>query len=284
MNIFAKSASQSITRYTGYPPGKRRAIFITSLIVVLSKNVSLRRALCIAVLLYLGLSERLHCKEVFLSRTAMLTGIHSRPRSSQYLPVLEASSPEPSSSSSNRDKTRRRDGKSRQSASSVSGKRRATMNSRDAAYDEDEMLRRAIEESRETGSLGKRTRDDSEEYASAATLVWRGSLTQSSVESQIQNDAGRPRILYRLPKLPPHLLRSIQKRTRLSRPRTVAMWSRGPEVQQPGTHAIKSIVTARKTLRHKELRQQASEMRGLKEDVEMVFNTEQILVLGNHTD
>jgi Ubiquitin interaction motif len=37
------------------------------------------------------------------------------------------------------------------------------MNSRDAAYDEDEMLRRAIEESRETGSLGKRTRDDSEE-------------------------------------------------------------------------------------------------------------------------
>jgi hypothetical protein len=39
------------------------------------------------------------------------------------------------------------------------------MNSRDAAYDEDEMLRRAIEESRESGSLGKRTRDDSEEYA-----------------------------------------------------------------------------------------------------------------------
>lgn len=38
------------------------------------------------------------------------------------------------------------------------------MNSRDAAYDEDEMLRRAIEESRDTGSLGKRTRDDSEEY------------------------------------------------------------------------------------------------------------------------
>lgn len=52
-----------------------------------------------------------------------------------------------------------------QSACSLSTKRRATMNSRDAAYDEDEMLRRAIEESRETGSLGKRTRDESEEYA-----------------------------------------------------------------------------------------------------------------------
>lgn len=45
------------------------------------------------------------------------------------------------------------------------------MNSRDAAYDEDEMLRRAIEESRETGSLGKRTREDSEEYGFATTLV-----------------------------------------------------------------------------------------------------------------
>ena len=41
------------------------------------------------------------------------------------------------------------------------------MNSRDAAYDEDEMLRKAIEESRDTGLLGKRTRDESEEYALA---------------------------------------------------------------------------------------------------------------------
>lgn len=41
-------------------------------------------------------------------------------------------------------------------------KRRATMNSR-GAYDEDEMLRQAIEESKAEGSLGKRTRDDSEE-------------------------------------------------------------------------------------------------------------------------
>lgn len=36
------------------------------------------------------------------------------------------------------------------------------MNSR-GAYDEDEMLRRAIEESREMGTLGKRTRDDGSE-------------------------------------------------------------------------------------------------------------------------
>lgn len=37
------------------------------------------------------------------------------------------------------------------------------MNSR-GAYDEDEMLRRAIEESKEMGTLGKRIRDESEEY------------------------------------------------------------------------------------------------------------------------
>lgn len=36
------------------------------------------------------------------------------------------------------------------------------MNSR-GAYDEDEMLRRAIEESKAQDSLGKRSRDDGEE-------------------------------------------------------------------------------------------------------------------------
>ena len=47
------------------------------------------------------------------------------------------------------------------------------MNSRDAAYDEDEMLRRAIKESKEMGTLGKRVREDSEEYA---TIVYPGSF------------------------------------------------------------------------------------------------------------
>jgi hypothetical protein len=48
----------------------------------------------------------------------------------------------------------------------ISIKRRATMNSR-RTDEEDEMLRRAIEESKgEAGTLGKRPRDDSEEYDS----------------------------------------------------------------------------------------------------------------------
>lgn len=54
----------------------------------------------------------------------------------------------------------------------MSGKRRSTMNSRDAAYDEAEQLRRAIEESKKQGGStsvdtsirrGKRSRSDSEE-------------------------------------------------------------------------------------------------------------------------
>lgn len=53
----------------------------------------------------------------------------------------------------------------------LSTKRRATMNSR-SAYEEDEMLRQAIEESK-AGTLGKRVRDDSEEYASLRTYDYR---------------------------------------------------------------------------------------------------------------
>ncbi|KAI1206672.1 uncharacterized protein F4807DRAFT_463360 [Annulohypoxylon truncatum] len=62
---------------------------------------------------------------------------------------------------------------SRSSASAHTSKRRSTMNSRDAAYDEEEQLRRAIEASKEDAipetaeppqRRPKRGRDDSEEY------------------------------------------------------------------------------------------------------------------------
>jgi len=61
--------------------------------------------------------------------------------------------------------SRRKDGR-RMTEKEISTKRRATMNSR-RTDEEDEMLRRAIEESKgEAGTLGKRPRDDSEEYDS----------------------------------------------------------------------------------------------------------------------
>ncbi|KAJ5146116.1 Zinc finger PHD-type [Penicillium bovifimosum] len=91
------------------------------------------------------------------------------------VPVLPAAepSPAPSSRASSREISRRsKDPKSRssESAAAANAKRRSTMNSRDAAYDEEELIRRAIEESKaETKSnpdetdthLGKRSRSDS---------------------------------------------------------------------------------------------------------------------------
>ena len=91
-----------------------------------------------------------------------------------YLPVLEGpssqASPEPSPIGSVLRKGK--DGKStRPSAEALAHKRRSTMNSRDAAYDEAEQLRRAIEESKReggapsigNGSRAKRSRSESEE-------------------------------------------------------------------------------------------------------------------------
>ncbi|KAJ5794941.1 Zinc finger PHD-type [Penicillium paradoxum] len=86
------------------------------------------------------------------------------------IPAVEPS-PAPSSRASSRETSRRsKDPKSRNSESAANAKRRSTMNSRDAAYDEEELIRRAIEESKvdnqsnadETEThLGKRSRSDS---------------------------------------------------------------------------------------------------------------------------
>ncbi|KAI1623108.1 hypothetical protein EDD37DRAFT_458401 [Exophiala viscosa] len=90
-------------------------------------------------------------------KTNMLTR-NPRTKSSRYLPIPETTSARSSPLSSNPEVPRKKDSKNKQQSEST--KRRATMNSR-GAYDEDEMLRRAIEEStRSTGTLGKRTRDD----------------------------------------------------------------------------------------------------------------------------
>ncbi|PYH98715.1 hypothetical protein BO71DRAFT_425956 [Aspergillus ellipticus CBS 707.79] len=94
--------------------------------------------------------------------------------SSQYLPVLPSSSTAVSSRESSRDTARRaKDPKSRQNDSAINPKRRSTMNSRDAAYDEEEQIRRAIEESKEetipagdeiAARRPKRSRSDSEAH------------------------------------------------------------------------------------------------------------------------
>ena len=93
---------------------------------------------------------------------------------SRYLPLSQPEQKVPPRGSVSRDSEPRskkeRDAISRASVDSSAAKRRSTMNSRQA-YDEEETLRRVIEESKgdnETGSVtgtrkGKRSRDESEE-------------------------------------------------------------------------------------------------------------------------
>lgn len=93
-------------------------------------------------------------------------------KSSLYLPVSR-SPPPPSPSSSTRDNPKDAKEKKAREAELAGTKRRSTMNSREAAYDEEELVRRVIEESKEDNKSpsddlasrrGKRTRSDSDMY------------------------------------------------------------------------------------------------------------------------
>lgn len=112
---------------------------------------------------------------------AILTDIYwKRRKHSHYIPIEDAnstlSSPAPVLKSNMK---RSKDSKAAQlHAESLAKGRRSTMNSRDAAYEE-EQLRRAIEESKREGGTGstapgtrkgKRSRDESEEYVCQPSL------------------------------------------------------------------------------------------------------------------
>ncbi|KAI1612036.1 hypothetical protein EDD36DRAFT_272599 [Exophiala viscosa] len=122
------------------------------------------------------------CKPQFHKITKAANGT----KSSRYLPIPETTSARSSPLSSNPEVPRKKDSKNKQQSEST--KRRATMNSR-GAYDEDEMLRRAIEEStRSTGTLGKRTRDDDSVDQKATTKRQRtGSDSSSTVSKHSQS-------------------------------------------------------------------------------------------------
>lgn len=99
---------------------------------------------------------------------------------SQYLPLRRQSRNSSRSASINKDGTRsptkeKHDRSARASSASQASKRRSTMNSREAGYDEDEALRKAIEASKEEATSGpevprrpKRGRSDSEEKQDTA--------------------------------------------------------------------------------------------------------------------
>ncbi|KAI9929989.1 hypothetical protein AWENTII_003557 [Aspergillus wentii] len=118
--------------------------------------------------------------------------------SSSYLPVAPVSSPAPSSRASSQDTSRRgKDSKSRQNDPN-NVKRRSTMNSRDAAYDEEEQLRRAIEESKEDTKSdgeetvtrrGKRSRSDSEAHRQTSKRQRTSSPTPTAASKQSHSNS-----------------------------------------------------------------------------------------------
>lgn len=69
------------------------------------------------------------------------------------------------------------------------------MNSR-SAYEEDEMLRQAIEESK-AGTLGKRARDDSEEYTNLRDIAMKVRLMSPAGISIVRSASGPSQALHR---------------------------------------------------------------------------------------
>lgn len=108
--------------------------------------------------------------------------MHARQKYSHYLPLYQTLSRTTSRAGSfSKDGTRSPKGSKsgRLSSSLQSAKRRSTMNSRDAAYKEEEELRRAIEASKNEMAVestdggtrrGKRGRSESEEYVSGSLV------------------------------------------------------------------------------------------------------------------
>ncbi|KAL8853501.1 MAG: hypothetical protein Q9221_001660 [Calogaya cf. arnoldii] len=111
------------------------------------------------------------CRKELHTITTTATG----QRYSNYLPVQDISSPQPSSPTpplqNDSPEKAKESRSSRTNAERLAGKRRSTMNSRDAAYYEAEQLRQAIEESKKesttgassTSRKGKRSRDDDDQ-------------------------------------------------------------------------------------------------------------------------
>ncbi|KAF3479724.1 uncharacterized protein GIQ15_06700 [Arthroderma uncinatum] len=141
---------------------------------------------CVGIMEESSSPDEYFCERCRKDLHSIIVGPHGQ-KSSHYLPV--AGSTSSASSTTSRDSTKTsKDKKSKGSDTSPRTKRR-TMNSRDAAYDEEELLRRAIEESKEdtaslvdeTGSRrGKRSRSVSEINKQAAKRQRTSSPSPSS--------------------------------------------------------------------------------------------------------
>ncbi|KAI9755533.1 MAG: hypothetical protein M1835_000809, partial [Candelina submexicana] len=163
---------------------------------------------CVGILDEAMSPEEYFCEQCRRDLHKAIIGTNGQ-KSSRYLPVLDTISPKLSRSSSQAQDTdpkllkQRRAPRANAAVSALSTKRRSTMNSRDAAYDEGEQLRRAIEESKSggktppstDGSHGrvKRGRSESEEALGNNKRQRTSSASQSS--SSQPNTHGTPQNL-----------------------------------------------------------------------------------------
>ncbi|KAK2756577.1 hypothetical protein FQN54_005470 [Arachnomyces sp. PD_36] len=154
---------------------------------------------CVGIMDEATSPDEYFCEECKKHLHRIVTGVNGV-KSSQYLPVTNSSPPASSRASSRDNSKRGKDSKSRQNSNALSTKRRSTMNSRDAAYDEEEQIRRAIEESRDDNKTspeenvtrrGKRSRSDSEANKQAAKRPRTSSPSPSSLSKQ-SNSVSQP--------------------------------------------------------------------------------------------
>ncbi|EER41319.1 conserved hypothetical protein [Histoplasma capsulatum var. duboisii H88] len=152
---------------------------------------------CVGIMEEASSPDEYFCEECRKDLHKIITASNGQ-KSSRYLPVVGSSSTSSSRSSSLGSSRNLKNKKNRGSSGLLSTKRRSTMNSRDAAYDE-EQLRRAIEESKEDSKSvaddlgsrrGKRSRSDSEANKHAAKRQRTGS--PSSSLSKRSNSASHP--------------------------------------------------------------------------------------------
>jgi hypothetical protein len=170
-------AAKTFTEYLRHRTGKVINFCIKNVRFVAVFSFERRRVITAPRLTRLQRTNTTFPGKLQFSNKVMITVnmMRSRQKYSHYLPLYQTLSRTTSRAASfSKDGTRSPRGSrsGRPSSSLQSAKRRSTMNSRDAAYDEEEQLRRAIEaskgeksgESTDGGTRrGKRGRSDSEE-------------------------------------------------------------------------------------------------------------------------
>ncbi|KAI9664286.1 MAG: hypothetical protein M1829_005841 [Trizodia sp. TS-e1964] len=157
---------------------------------------------CVGIMSTALSPDEYFCEQCRKDLHRIFPAANGQQRYSRYLPVFDGLV-NLSRASKDRDTKPPKDRAARQTSLSHSTKRRSTMNSRDAAYDEEEQFRRAIEESkgeRKSGSIesrsrrGKRSRSDSEESKQQSKRLRTNSESPSPARPAYQSLTPHPEL------------------------------------------------------------------------------------------